>query len=168
MFLACLMDTEIPRPPLRPACRTVPSAVETMGVPASAAKSVPRCARYRWRTGWKRRRWKPEEIRRSETLDQLLATDEVSFLINGHMHFRMLIDFERMTLMNAGTLMGHYAGVSIVDFETDALTVYAVDDERPPAVLLQRRLSRGTDRPIWRNTAMFDGTRTPVTLYADG
>ena len=110
---------------------------------------------------------KPDEIRRSDTLDQLIETDELSFLINGHMHFRMLIDFERMTLMNAGTLMGHYAGVSILDFDTDALTVYTVNDGRLPTMHLERRLSRSDDRPVWRNTAEFDGTRTPVTLYAD-
>lgn len=109
---------------------------------------------------------KPEEIRRSKALDNLIEADEFRFLINGHMHFRMLVDFENLTLMNAGTLMGPYAGASVLDFEEDSLTVFAVNDDTAPERQLERTLSPGDERPVWRNTAAFDGTRTPVTLYA--
>lgn len=108
---------------------------------------------------------KPEEIRRSSALDDLIADNDYRFLINGHMHFRMLIDFERLLLMNAGTLMGDHAGVTIIDFETDSISVFSVVDDRPPARQVEHAVSQVEDRPVWKDTAEFDGTRQPTTLY---
>jgi predicted phosphodiesterase len=107
----------------------------------------------------------PDEIRRSAALDEIIDQREFRFLINGHMHFRMLVDFEHLTLMNAGTLMGPYAGVSIIDFQQDSVTVFSVSDGNAPERQLERTLSPGEERPVWRSTAEFDGTRTPITLY---
>jgi predicted phosphodiesterase len=108
----------------------------------------------------------PSEIRRSRALDDLLEESDYRFLINGHMHFRMLMDFESLTLINAGTVMGDRAGALILDFEKGDICVYDVKDGRPPREHLATGLSPGPDRPVWRNTSEFDGTRAPYLLYA--
>jgi hypothetical protein len=108
---------------------------------------------------------KPDEVRRNETLDELVGEGHYRFVINGHMHFRMLIDFEQLTLMNAGTVSGTYAGVSMVDFQSGEISVYGVSDDAPPARQLAVELDPGCSRPVWRTTCDFDGSRDPVTLY---
>lgn len=106
----------------------------------------------------------PGEIRRSSELDDLIADDDYRFVINGHMHFRMLIDFDRLLLMNAGTLMGDHAGVSIIDFEGGWISVFHVTDDRVPERHVEQALAPTNSRPIWKNSDAFDGTRTPITL----
>jgi predicted phosphodiesterase len=108
---------------------------------------------------------KPEEVERSTELDVVLDTGHYRFLINGHMHFRVLIDFTGLTLLNAGTLRGGHAGVSLVDFEADSISAYKVSDTHPPEWLIEKTLAPCDQRRIWRNTQEFDGTWRPVTLH---
>jgi len=110
---------------------------------------------------------KPAEIKRSSALDDLLERNQYRFLINGHMHFRMLIDFENLLLMNAGTIKGNYAGVSIIDFDEGTITAFTIRDGIQPDRLVEHELSPGKRR-VWRNTAEFDAGSTPVTLYSGG
>lgn len=107
----------------------------------------------------------PGEEKRSEVLDELVQSGRYRYLINGHMHFRVLIDFVGLTLLNAGTLRGDHAGVSMIDFEGDAVSVFSVSDGSPPERLLEKRLSPGEDRRVWQNTQEFDGRSVPETLY---
>jgi hypothetical protein len=86
-------------------------------------------------------------------------------VINGHMHFRVLIDFVGMTLINAGTIRGEHAGVSLIDFASDAVSTFAVADAEKPQRIMEHQLSPGHERRIWRNTQEFDGTCTPVLLH---
>ena len=109
---------------------------------------------------------KPGEEKRSKALDAVIESKRFRYVINGHMHFRVLIDFEDMTLLNAGTLRGEHAGVSLIDFAGDAISTYAVTDARKPEIILERRLAPCHERRIWRDTQDFDGTWTPVTLHA--
>ena len=108
---------------------------------------------------------KPGEEKRSRALDEVIESKRYRYVINGHMHFRVLIDFVGMTLLNAGTLRGDHAGVSLVDFEGDAISTFAVADAAKPERILERQLTPGRERRIWRNTQEFDGAWTPVTLH---
>lgn len=104
-------------------------------------------------------------VERSECLDSIIASGDYRYLINGHLHYRVLIDFERLLVMNAGTLRGVYAGVSIMDFDADAVRSFAVTDEEPPRLVAEQSLSPSAPRRVWRNTQCFDGDWEPVTLY---
>ena len=109
---------------------------------------------------------KPGEEKRSEAMDEVIEAGQHRFLINGHMHFRVMIDFVGLTMLNAGTLRGDHAGVSVVDFAGDAVSVFSVRDDTQPERIVEKRLSPGEDRRIWQNTQEFDGSGNPVLLYA--
>lgn len=110
---------------------------------------------------------KPEEIRRSSELDGLLAQGDHRYLINGHMHFRLMVDFVDMTLLNAGTIKGEHAGVTVLDLAAGTVTAYTVNDVQTPVRQVERDLNPVRDgRRIWRNSSEFDGSWTPATLYA--
>jgi hypothetical protein len=77
------------------------------------------------------------------------------------------VNFERLTLLNAGTLRGdHRPGVTVVDFDGGVVSAFEFD----PRQRLQRVAERPIDpidgRRVWRNTQDFDGGWTPITLYA--
>jgi predicted phosphodiesterase len=103
-------------------------------------------------------------VRRSETLDAVLATGDFRFLVNGHMHFRVLIDFESLLLLNAGTLKGEHGGFSIVDFTAGSVSAFEFDD-LPPRRVCERSID-STGRRVWQDTQAFDGDWSPATLYA--
>ncbi|MEM8767359.1 MAG: metallophosphoesterase [Pseudomonadota bacterium] len=108
-----------------------------------------------------------DEIRRSEELDGILERGEHRYLVNGHMHFRILVDFEALTLLNAGTVKGPHAGVSIMDFAGGSVSAYSIADEGTPKRLIERSLDPAPEkRRVWRHTAEFDGDWAPATLYA--
>ena len=106
-------------------------------------------------------------IERSTELDALVAEKRTRFLVNGHMHYRVLIDFHGLTLLNAGTLTSrHRPGISIVDFEAGAVSAYEFDGERVGGRVAERPLDAEPERRVWRDTQEFDGFWQPVTLYA--
>lgn len=106
----------------------------------------------------------PDSIRRSDVLDRLLDDGRFRFMVHGHLHYGVLIDFESLLLMNAGTLKGSRGGVSVVDFESAEVASF----EFSAAGRLQRRavhpLAPPAGRRIWRSTAEFDGCWEPVLL----
>ena len=104
-------------------------------------------------------------VRRSAELDALIAGGDYRFLINGHMHFRVLIDFPELLLINAGTLKGEYGGISVADFESDQISAYEVGDGVTPVLVSQHTLT-SVSRRIWADTQAFDANWQPVTLYA--
>ena len=62
---------------------------------------------------------------KSKGLDEIIRGGEFRYVINGHMHFRTIIHFEALTLINAGTLKGeHWPGFSILDLEEAEITAY--------------------------------------------
>ncbi len=105
------------------------------------------------------------ETRRSAELDAILAAGQHRFLINGHMHFRVLIDFAGLLMINAGTLKGQFGGMSVIDFESDCISTYELGDGGAPRRVCEHSLSPN-GRRVWRDTSEFDGTSRPVTLYA--
>ena len=105
-------------------------------------------------------------IRRSEELDEWLAEPNgPAFVINGHMHFRTLIDFEHCHLVNAGTLKGAHAGVTVLDLLSRKLSSVNLDDDGSVYRSQCHSLDERDNRRIWNNTAAFDGRWQPVSLH---
>ena len=105
-------------------------------------------------------------IERSPELDELIEHDDIAFLLNGHLHYRVIVNFERLTLLNAGTLRGdHRPGVSILDFETQTASAFEFASDCTLQHVAELP-TRDAGRRIWRDTQEFDSAWTPVTLYA--
>ncbi len=106
-------------------------------------------------------------IERSAELDALVAEGRTRFLVNGHMHYRVLIDFHGLTLLNAGTLTSrHRPGISVADVEAGAVSAYEFAGERVGGRVAERPLDADPQRRVWRDTQEFDGNWLPVALYA--
>ncbi|MBT4162806.1 MAG: hypothetical protein HOE54_15985, partial [Gammaproteobacteria bacterium] len=68
-------------------------------------------------------------IERSRELDELIDEGTHAFLINGHMHFKTIVHFKQMTLINAGTITGHHwPGFTTIDFESSVIQAYRFDE----------------------------------------
>ncbi len=105
-------------------------------------------------------------IERSCELDELIELGETRFVINGHMHYRVIVNFDALTLLNAGTLKGeHRPGVSIVDFADGTVGAFEFDANLALHQVAQQPLC-AENRRVWRNTQEFDSAWTPVALYA--
>jgi len=104
-------------------------------------------------------------VRRSNELDALIDEASYRFLINGHMHFRVLIDFPELLLINAGTLKGEFGGITVIDFETAQISAFEVADAGRPNRVSEHQVASDSRR-IWADTQAFDGSWQPVTLYA--
>ncbi len=103
-------------------------------------------------------------IERSHELDGILADRQHRFVVNGHLHYRVVVDFEGLTLINAGTLCGrHRPGVSVIDFADGSVTAFELDEGA--SRVAERDLQPDAARRIWQDTQEFDGNWTPVTLY---
>ncbi len=104
------------------------------------------------------------EVKRSSELDALLAAGRHRFVINGHLHFRVLIDFADALVINAGTLKGERAGVAILDLVEETVSAFHLESGRTPRAGSVHGLGGGHGRRVWRNTAEFDGSWDPVLL----
>lgn len=101
---------------------------------------------------------------RSKRLDEIIASEEYNLVINGHMHYRTMINFRSLTLLNAGTLRGeHRPGFSILDCAADTITGYEfypeLQEVRQHAVVKH-------ENHVFENTQDFESDWQPVTLYA--
>ncbi|MFK7915467.1 MAG: metallophosphoesterase [Pseudomonadales bacterium] len=106
------------------------------------------------------------EPERNAALDAMIAEERYRLVLNGHMHFRCVIHFEGLALLNAGTLKPrHKPGFSIVDFHTGAVSAHEFDGAECPAAMQRSLLPAPHDR-VWANTQAFDGQWQPTTLYA--
>lgn len=105
-------------------------------------------------------------VERSVELDQILAEGELRFVVNGHMHYRVLIDFPELVLLNAGTLTArHRPGVSLLDFESGSVSAHEFVGDRVGDVVAEHPLGPAPDRRVWHDTQEFDGSWIPVALY---
>ena len=104
------------------------------------------------------------EIERSRELDTLIASGKHHYVINGHMHFRTIIHFETLTLINAGTLKGvHWPGFSLIDFESLEVTAYEFSDD---SIALSRKHPLHADHyERFPDTQSFSGNWEPVRLF---
>lgn len=106
-------------------------------------------------------------LERSHELDGIIAAGTTPLVLNGHMHYRVIVNFEGLTLINAGTLKGvHRPGVSILDLQNDVATAYEFTPAGSLAVARDQYIRKSDDRRVWRDTQCFDGQWDPVTLYA--
>ena len=105
-------------------------------------------------------------IRRSDKLDEWLAeSTPPTFVVNGHMHFRTLIDFDSSYLVNAGTLKGQYCGISILDVGDCSVAGYNLSDDGSFHFTQKHSVFERSQRRVWRNTQAFDGAWQPTTLH---
>jgi predicted phosphodiesterase len=106
-------------------------------------------------------------IERSAELDALIAEKEFQFVFNGHMHYRVIVNFHALTLLNAGTLKGeHRPGVSILDFGEGFVGAFEFTDALTLRPVAELALRHDPSRRIWRDTQEFDSQWKPVALYA--
>ncbi len=107
------------------------------------------------------------EAKRSLPLDQLLSQPYAvpRFVVNGHMHFRTLIDFKNCQLINAGTLKGRYPGVTIIDLDAQQLCGFDFCSDSGFLPTRCYSLSDVQARRVWTDTQEFDCNWTPVVLH---
>ena len=104
---------------------------------------------------------------RSARLDALLTTKRFDWLINGHMHYRTLLHFDSLTLLNAGTLSRrHRPGLTLLNLEENRIEAFEFGEEGGLRQVLERRASATHEDPRWPNSEAFCGSRPPVVLYA--
>ena len=109
-------------------------------------------------------------VHRCEALDALIREGTFRLLVNGHLHYRTLLDFPGLTLVNAGTLRsGQRPGVCVLDLEAGCVRALEPGSGRVAcwSAVAREPLFRH-DRPVWADTQAFRGDRRPCTLYADG
>lgn len=102
---------------------------------------------------------------RSRELDALIDEGRFRFLVNGHLHYRMILDFEQLTLINGGTLKRtHRPGFLELDMAAGEVAFLGFDADL--AVHEQDRHGLDDhDRRVFRDTRCFDGDWTPFPLY---
>ena len=106
-------------------------------------------------------------IARSHELDELIGGGSTHFVFNGHLHYRVIVNFEQLTLLNAGTLKGeHRPGVSILDFSEGTVHAFEFFAALALHLVAEQPLRCDAGRRVWRDTLEFDSQWTPVTLYS--
>ncbi|MDG1115314.1 MAG: hypothetical protein P8N63_16220, partial [Pseudomonadales bacterium] len=101
-------------------------------------------------------------IERNATLDAIIETEQHDWLINGHLHFRTIMAFKTLTVINAGTLTGHrWPGFSILDLNQRSVQAFEFTPRGiEPAVHLTVPA-----KPEWQNTQSFQGDWEPLVLF---
>jgi len=108
-------------------------------------------------------------VERSSILDELIAKQQHALMVNGHMHYRTLIHFQDLTLLNAGTVRGdHRPGFSMLNLADGTVQGFEIFAKAEQKVRMVKTLSLACDNTTrtFRDTQHFDGTWDPVTLYA--
>jgi predicted phosphodiesterase len=106
------------------------------------------------------------KIERSSELDTIIDDGDYRFVVNGHLHYRCVINFEDLTLINAGTIYHrHRPGVSVVDFQDGSVAAFELEATKPGNRVAEKGLAPDDSRRIWRDTQEFDGAWTPTVLY---
>jgi predicted phosphodiesterase len=101
----------------------------------------------------------------SKTLDDLIARGHYRFIINGHMHFRTMIHFDAMTLINAGTLKGErWPGFMLADFSKQTITSLRFHNDQI-VVAQERSMLPSDNQTTWGDTQAFSGDWEPLVLH---
>lgn len=101
---------------------------------------------------------------KSKGLDEIIRGGEFRYVINGHMHFRTIIHFESLTLINAGTLKGeHWPGFSVLNLDAQEITAYEFRDDG--IMLTKQQPIQEPHHTVWANTQAFSGGWDPVRLF---
>ncbi|MBL6687365.1 MAG: metallophosphoesterase family protein [Pseudomonadales bacterium] len=98
---------------------------------------------------------------RNLDLDRIIAEKQCQWLINGHLHFRTLLCFKTLTLVNAGTLTGsRWPGFMTLDLSNKIVRVYEFAETSYQFI----RQARVDPQPIWQDTQSFDANWDPYKL----
>ena len=101
---------------------------------------------------------------KSNELDQIIWDEKFDYVINGHIHFRTMVHFKKLTLINAGTISGDFSpGCTLIDF--DEKMVHGFLFEGSNLQLSKSQNLYGENYTIWENTESFNGKWDPVTLF---
>lgn len=101
-------------------------------------------------------------IERNTTLDALIKAEQHDWLINGHLHFRTIMAFKTLTVINAGTLTGHrWPGFCVLDLDQRSVQAFEFTPRGvEPAVALTVPA-----KPEWHDTQSFQGDWEPLVLF---
>lgn len=107
---------------------------------------------------------------RSKGLDKLIEQGAYRLLVNGHMHYRIVLDFPGLTHVNAGTLSPrHRPGVTLMDCAANELRVFEFGETTDQLVATKTAKLVCELRHQWANSAAFDSptdsARQPLALY---
>ena len=103
-------------------------------------------------------------IERSEALDNLIDAGDFRFVVNGHMHFKTMIHFETLTLINAGTITGiRWPGFTVIDFETGHVDTFRFEESG----IVDGKRSQLFEKPdvVFSDTRDFTGDWHPQLLF---
>lgn len=106
---------------------------------------------------------------RSQQLDAMISEGRFQLMINGHMHYRTLIHFQSLTLLNAGTIRGEYhPGFSVLDFDSQTVAAYEINSAPKGCISRVKTLSLAPSLKtrVFNDTGCFDDQWDPITLYA--
>lgn len=107
-------------------------------------------------------------VERSKQLDEIIASERHRFVINGHMHFRTMIHFETLTLINAGTLRGeHWPGFSLLDLEAKEIRAYDLKCLETSQSVSHSKTQKLQEpcHTVFSSTQDFRGDWDPVRLF---
>lgn len=101
---------------------------------------------------------------KSKELDQIIREENFDYVINGHIHFRTMVHFKKLTLINAGTISGEFSpGCTVVDFDKNIIQGFLFEGSNLQLSKSQNLF--GQNYTIWENTESFNGRWEPVTLF---
>ena len=101
----------------------------------------------------------------SNTLDKIIEAGQYRWMINGHVHYRTIIHFQQMTVVNAGTLARrHRPGFSLLDLNHNHIVGFEFDPV--PHCVRKHSLTPCHHTTVFNSTRDFTGNWEPVTLYA--
>jgi len=108
---------------------------------------------------------------RSKGLDKLISQGSHRLLVNGHMHYRIVLDFPGLTHINAGTLSPrHRPGVTLLDCAANELQVFEFGETKDSLSHTKTAPLQDSARFQWPNTQSFDSptqpNRMPLALYS--
>ena len=108
---------------------------------------------------------------RSSGLDKLIQQGSHRLLVNGHMHYRIVLDFPGLTHINAGTLSPrHRPGVTLLDCAANEVQVFEFGESQSTLNHTKTEHLEDASRHQWPNTQSFDSpedaARQPLALYS--
>lgn len=99
---------------------------------------------------------------KNPALDAILASGRYRYLIHGHIHYRLVLEFKQTTLINPGALArnlqaGFKPGFVVLDAEAQQVTYYHLDDEGRIVECAEVMIAKQTSATrIFRDTQEFD------------
>ena len=108
---------------------------------------------------------------RSKGLDKLVKLGSHQLMVNGHMHYRIVLDFPGLIHINAGTLSPrHRPGVTALDCVANTIEVFEFGETETSLQATKTEALGCSSRYQWASTEAFDSPkepeRQPLTLYS--